>query len=141
MNTTISSFTQAANQAQQWVNELSGELGWSERRAHRLLRSVLHTLRDWLTEAEMADLSAQLPTLVRGIYFEGWKPLDAPARARRKVDFIERIQRDMSNDPLDDPDRAIAAVFQLLDRHLDEGEIEQARNSMKEALRKLWPVH
>lgn len=56
MNTRISGFTQAANQAQQWVNELADVLGWDERPAHRLLRSVLHALRDWLPEAEMADL-------------------------------------------------------------------------------------
>jgi uncharacterized protein (DUF2267 family) len=141
MNTTISGFTQAADQAQQWINELAEELGWSERRAHRLFRSVLHALRDWLTQEEMADLAAQLPALIRGIYFEGWKPLGTPVWDRRKDDFVKRIQRDMSNEPLSDPDRAIAAVFRLLDRHLDEGEIAQARNSMKKAMRQLWPTH
>lgn len=141
MNTTISGFTQAANQAQQWVNDLSDDLGWNERRAHRLLRCVLHALRDWLTEAEMADLAAQLPELVRGIYFEGWKPSDTPVRDRRKEAFVDRIRQDMANDPPGDPDRAIAAVFRLLDRHLDQGEIVQVKASMKKALRQLWPTH
>lgn len=141
MNTTISGFTQAANQAQQWVNELSADLGWSERRAHRLLRAVLHALRDWLTQEEMADLAAQLPALLRGIYFEGWKPSAAPAGDRRKEEFVRRIEQAMAGDPPDDPDRAIAAVFALLERHLDAGELLQVRNSMKRALRQLWPVH
>jgi uncharacterized protein (DUF2267 family) len=43
--TTLEIFTHAAQQAQQWVNELADELNWTERRANRLLRSVLHTLR------------------------------------------------------------------------------------------------
>lgn len=141
MNTTISSFTQAANQAQHWVNELADELDWSERRAYRLLRSVLQALRDWVTPEEMADLAAQLPALIRGIYFEGWRPSETPVWSRRKEDFVDRIQGDMANEPLDDPDRAIAAVFSLLDRHLDRGEIDQVRNSMKKGLRQLWPAH
>lgn len=136
MSTTISGFTQAANQAQQWVNDL----GWSRRRAHRLLRVVLHALRDWLTTEEMADLAAQLPVLVRGIYFEGWKPSEAPADDRRKEAFVQRVMRDMSEEPPDDADEAIAAVFALLDRHLDAGELLQVRASMKKALRQLWPM-
>jgi uncharacterized protein (DUF2267 family) len=141
MSTTIASFTQAADQAQHWVNELAGELDWSERRAHRLLRSVLHALRDWLTQEEMADLAAQLPVLIRGIYFEGWKPSESPAWDRRKDEFVDRVQGEMANDAIGDPDYAIAAVFRLLDRHLDRGEVEQVRNAMKKALRRLWPTH
>ena len=64
MNTSTSGFTQAANQAQQWVNELADDLGWSEHRAHRLLRSVLHALRDWLTEDEMASAGVS-PDFIR----------------------------------------------------------------------------
>jgi uncharacterized protein (DUF2267 family) len=140
MNTTISGFTQSANQAQHWVNELADDLGWSERRAHRLLRTVLHTLRDWLTTEEMADLAAQLPALIRGIYFEGWKPSSTPADDRRKETFVRRVMDEMSNDPPDDAEEAIAAVFALLDRHLDSGELVQVRSSMKKALRQLWPI-
>lgn len=132
-------FTQAAQQAEQWVNELAEELNWNERRAYHLLRCVLHALRDWLSPEEMADLSAQLPVLIRGIYFEGWKPHDSPVRKRKK-DFIERVQEAFSDDLLNDPDAAVAAVFRLLDRHVSHGEIVQVRNSMKKSLRELWPA-
>ncbi|TJW74224.1 MAG: DUF2267 domain-containing protein, partial [Mesorhizobium sp.] len=69
-HTSVTSFAHADEQAQQWVNELAQDLDWSEQRAYRFLKSVLHTLRDWLSPKEMADLSAQLPTLIRGMYFE-----------------------------------------------------------------------
>ena len=136
----IATFTQAAQQAQQWVNELADDLDWSDRRAYHLLRSVLHALRDWLPQEEMVDLSAQLPALIRGIYFEGWKPLETPVWDRRKEFFIARVEDDFSDELLNDPDAAVAAVFRLLDRHISQGEIEDVRNSMKKALRELWPA-
>jgi uncharacterized protein (DUF2267 family) len=114
----IHGFTQAAQQAQQWVNELAEHLNWSQPRAYHLLRSVLHALRDWLPPEEMADLSAQLPVLIRGIYFEGWKPLQTPVWGRKKKEFIERVQDAFSDDMLSDPDAAVVAVFRMLDRHV-----------------------
>lgn len=137
--TSIANFTQAAQQAQQWVNELADDLNWDERRAYHLLRCVLHTLRDWLPQEEMVDLSAQLPSLIRGIYFEGWKPLETPVRDRKKADFLSRVRDAFSDDLLNDPDAAVAAVFRLLDRHISRGEIVQVRNSMKKSMRELWP--
>ena len=138
--TSIATFTQAAQQAQEWVNELADDLEWTDRRAYRLLRNVLHALRDWLPQEEMADLAAQLPVLVRGIYFEGWKPSETPVWNRKKEDFIARIQEAFSDDLLNDPDEAVAAVFSLLDRHVSYGEIEDIRHSMKKPLREFWPA-
>jgi uncharacterized protein (DUF2267 family) len=48
--TSITGFTQSAQQAQQWVNELADYLNWDKRRAYHLLRCVLHALRDWLPQ-------------------------------------------------------------------------------------------
>jgi uncharacterized protein (DUF2267 family) len=140
MSTSIASFGQASQQAQQWVNELADDLNWNERRAYHLLRAVLHALRDWLSPEEMTDLAAQLPVLIRGIYFEGWKPAETPVWERKKDAFVARIQEAFSDDLLNDPDAAVAAVFRLLDRHVSHGEIVQVRNSMKKSLRELWPA-
>lgn len=138
--TSITGFTQAAQQAQQWVNELADDLDWDPRRAYRLLRCVLHAVRDWLPQVEMVDLSAQLPVLIRGIYFEGWKPLETPVGDRSKDDFIARVQNAFADDFLNDPDAAVAAVFRLLDRHVSQGQIDDVRHSMKKPLRELWPA-
>jgi uncharacterized protein (DUF2267 family) len=140
VHTSIAAFTQSAQHAQQWVNELADDLDWTDRRAYLLLRSVLHALRDWLPQEEMVDLSAQLPALIRGIYFEGWKPVETPVWNRKKDDFIARIQEAFSDDLLNDPEEAVAAVFRLLGRHVSHGEIEDIRHSMKKPLRELWPA-
>ncbi|MEC5292930.1 DUF2267 domain-containing protein [Aurantimonas sp. C2-6-R+9] len=137
----IPAFSHGAQQAQQWVNELADDLNEGlERHALRLLRSVLHALRDAISVEEAADLSAQLPVLIRGIFFEGWQPSATPAWNRTKEDFVARVENDLRDDPFDDTEEAIAAVFRLLDRHISEGEITQVRNSMRKALRELWPT-
>ena len=62
----------AAELTHAWINDLDE---WNnKRRAYRLLRSVLHALRDRLQLNEAADLGAQLPTLLRGIYCKQWQP-------------------------------------------------------------------
>ena len=139
--TSIGTFSHAAQQAQQWVNELAAELGWNERRSHHLLNAVLTALRDWLSPEEAADLSAQLPTLIRGIYFDGWNPSLSPANERKKRDFTIRVAREFRDDTKVDFDVAINAVFRLLDRHISRGESFQIRSSMKKSLRELWPAH
>ncbi|MEI9412239.1 DUF2267 domain-containing protein [Mesorhizobium salmacidum] len=136
----FATFNHAAQQAQQWVNELAKDLGWSEPSAYRLMRSVLRTLRDWLSPAETADLSAQLPVLVRGVYFDGWKPSPEPACERKKRDFITSVRASFGYDDEIDFDIAINAVFTLLERHISHREIVQIRSSMKKSLRELWPA-
>ena len=136
----MANFSHAAQQAHQWVAELADDLTWNENRAYHLLRCVLHALRDWLSQEEMLDLSAQLPVLIRGIYFEGWKPLDTPVWNRAKEDFLDRVRAAFTEDLPTDPELAVAAVFRLLDRHISHGEIVQVRNSMKKSLRELWPA-
>lgn len=132
-------FSHSAQQAQQWVNELAADLGWPENLSHHLMRAVLQALRDWLSPEEAADLSSQLPELIRGIYFEGWNPARSPAWERDKRDFVLRISKSLNEQPEIDIEEGIAAVFRLLDRHLSHGEIVQVKNSMRKSLRHLWP--
>lgn len=62
-----------------WLNELAAELGEDDLHyAYRALRAVLHALRDRLPVEVVAKLAAQLPTLIRGIYYEDWVPGRTP---------------------------------------------------------------
>ena len=123
----------------EWINLLSENLDWDDQgRAYMLLREVLHAVRDYLSVDEAADLSAQLPILVRGIYFDGWDPSRAPARPRSKADFLDRISKPFANAPLEDSERAVAAVFDVLRQKTSEGEFEQVAHSMPKTLRDLW---
>ena len=55
-----------------WLKEIMEFTGPDRRRAYRVLAAVLHALRDRLTVDEVAQLGAQLPILVRGLYYDQW---------------------------------------------------------------------
>lgn len=123
----------------EWLNLLQDDLGWHDRgRAYRLLREVLHAIRDFLTVSEAAALSAQLPLLVRGIFFDGWRPARTPVVPRSAEALLARINGAFADDPLLDPDIAIAAVFSVLRRRIDPGEYDKVAQSLRRPIRELW---
>ncbi len=123
-----------------WLKELMAKLGTEDRhRAYLALRSVLHALRDRLTVDEAAHLGAQLPMLVRGIYFEGYHPAGKPLKERHKEEFLAHIREQFRKDPEVDPEAIARAVFGLLEEKITAGEIADVRNSMPKELRELWP--
>ena len=137
--TGISTLDHAPQVVAEWINELGDDLDWSDKgRCYLLLREPLHAVRDYLTVDEAADLSAQLPILIRGIYFDGWVPSRTPAHPRGKADFIARVSRCFAKSPLEDPERAVSAVFDLLRRKISEGEFDEVAGSMRKSLRELW---
>jgi uncharacterized protein (DUF2267 family) len=123
-----------------WIHDINERLGWDNRaKSYRLLRAVLHALRDWLPIGEGANLSAQLPTLLRGVYYEQWRPSTVPAKPRDKNAFIARVEDAMKPELLDDPEAAVGAVLAILTKKTTLGEIEDIRNALPKDLRSLWP--
>ena len=110
-----------------------------EPRAFRLLRVTLQAIRDWLDVNEAAQLGAQLPLLVRGLYYESWRPAKTPVEDRSREAFLARIDEAFSPDPVDATD-ASCAVFRLLNNHVAKGEIEDVRNRLPKAIREIWPL-
>ena len=124
----------------EWINELAGMLGWDDhKQVLMLLRSTLTTLRDLLGHDEAAQLSAQLPILLRGIYYEGWHPSKTPIKMRSKDKFIERIS-DKLQDDLDYSGEAdISRVLQLLETRISKGEIDDVKQGLPAHIRAIWP--
>jgi uncharacterized protein (DUF2267 family) len=126
-----------------WVKQAADELNWrDERRAYLALRAVLHALRDRLTIEEATQLGAQLPTFVRGFYYDGWKLRKKPVRDATKYGFLGEIQKAFSrtHDPQVDSVHITRAIFRLLNNKISEGEVNDVRSSLPEALRELWPA-
>ncbi|HYE89763.1 MAG TPA: DUF2267 domain-containing protein [Terriglobales bacterium] len=123
-----------------WLNELGELLGSDDRRyAYLALRCTLQALRDRLTVDEAAELGAQLPMLVRGIYYEGWRPTGKPLRIRTKAEFLDRVVRDLRTDDPVDPELLVSAVFEVLARRVTAGEIEDVTLMLPAELQALWP--
>lgn len=124
-----------------WLNEIQQRLGWTDRqRAYQALRAVLHALRDRLTVEEAADFAAQLPLLVRGIFYEGWHPAGKPLKERKKEEFLNHVAQAFPNDLELDFDEVTRAVFQVIARHVTSGEIHDVKRLLPKDIRELWSL-
>ncbi|MFT6076011.1 MAG: hypothetical protein ACJAZ1_002943 [Yoonia sp.] len=125
----------------EWINELSERLDWSSKRSTlRLLRITLHHIRDHLLVDELAQMSAQLPLLIRGFFFEGWVPKRTPIKERNAQDFITFITEQMGEAEEYRGRDDIKCVFDLLNNRLSRGEVEDVRATLPAPIRELWPA-
>lgn len=131
----------AAQTTHEWAGELAGRLGWaSKRSALRLLRVTLREIRDHLQVDELAQFSAQLPLLIRGMFFEGWVPKRTPLKDRSADGFVQRIETQLGVTEEYRGAEDIPYVFHLLNAHLTAGEIGDVRANLPDALRAFWPT-
>jgi uncharacterized protein (DUF2267 family) len=135
----ISAFDTTIQKSNAWIRDLMDELDWDEpQRAYHGLRAVLHALRDRLPLAEVADLSSQLPMLIRGVFFENWRPSQTPVADRTREEFFEHVYENFPGDMEVDAAELVRAVFWLLSNHISEGEIEDIVRTLPKQLRELW---
>ncbi len=124
----------------EWINDLAMELGWeSKQHALRLLRTTLHIVRDHLLMDELAQFSAQLPLLVRGMMFESWVPKRTPVKDRTKEGFISAVESGMCGASAYRGPADVRQVFMLLNARVSTGEIQDVRSGMPAAIREYWP--
>jgi uncharacterized protein (DUF2267 family) len=121
-----------------WLNEICTDLGPDKQVAWKVLSTVLHKLRDRLTINLAAHLGAQLPLLVRGIYYDQFEPGKMPSEFRSRDDFVAEVAEWLSDTRPVDPEEAIRSVFRVLSRHISEGQIGKVRDALPKGLRQMW---
>jgi uncharacterized protein (DUF2267 family) len=125
----------SVEKADAWLEQVAGQLGSDDRRlGYRVLRAYLHALRDRLTVDEAAQLAAQLPDLIRGIYYENWRPSATPVKYSGFADFLERVAAEASLDGEPAAAEAVGAAAGVLRSHVSAGEIENIRAQLPEDL-------
>lgn len=137
----LAQFDHAVHQSDIWFDELMMMLSWNDRAsAYRALHTVLPLLRSHLPLDEASHLSAQLPLVVRALFFEGWHPSAEPLKDGSSDDFVTHVGKAFCNTLSAHPSEIITAVFALLARHVTPGEINQVRLALPEGVRRYWPI-
>jgi uncharacterized protein (DUF2267 family) len=123
-----------------WVKEVNDRLHWdNHHKAYHGLRAVLHALRDRLPLMEAVHLGSQLPMLVRGFYYEGWKPSSTPVKVKTLQQFYELVQQNFTSDRNVNPTRLTEAVMGVLAANVSPGELHKLRSIFPDHLKPLWP--
>jgi uncharacterized protein (DUF2267 family) len=121
-------------QAMTWIEDMMMELHTDNAdRAMHALRAGLQALRDRLTVDEAAQLSAQLPLIVRGMFFEGWDPTGKPLRIRHREEFLALVRQKLGRDDVAASD-LVRALFRVLGRRVSQGEITDVMVGLPEDL-------
>jgi uncharacterized protein (DUF2267 family) len=123
--TGVDSLDRSVAKANVWLADIDTGFGTDDRRlAYRVLRAWLHNLRDRLSVEVAAHFAAQLPELLRGVFFDGWNPSRVPQKYDRS-EYVTRFARDAR---IRDSDVAKAAriVTTVARRHMSAGVVAQA---------------
>ncbi len=121
-----------------WLKAIADELHVADRhQAYNALRAVLHALRDRLPPETAVHLGAQLPILVRGIYYEGWHMAGKPTKERSAQDFADHVLQELPPQFPVDSLTVARGVFEILWEHLDPGELAKVRAHLPPQLRAL----
>src|SRR5215218_4436831 len=74
-----------------WLNEIMQVTGPDKQVAWHVLGAVLRTVRDRVPLQLAAHLGAELPLLIRGTFYDQWRPSDQPERYRTLDEFLVRV--------------------------------------------------
>ena len=141
MLNTVSSLNHTLQETQNWLDDLVQRGPFeNEQQAYSHFRAVLHAIRDWLTVEEAVHFSAQLPMLVRGFYFEGWRPSMAPNDEKSLEEFMNHVAHSLRDTGEGGTDlrESIRSIMSLLTDHLSEGQVRHVRGQLSEPVRELW---
>ncbi len=131
-------FGSTLQQTYSWIREIMSELHTNDRhRAYLALRAVLQSLRDRLGLDDSVHLGAQLPMLVRGLYYEGWKPDGKPVKYNR-AQFLGVVGSYFAVPEKVNTEEIVRAVFSVLQRNLSVGEVRKLQHALPKSFAKLW---
>lgn len=144
-STGISAFDTTLQKTHAWLKDIMVELGTEDQHlAYFALRATLHALRDRLRPEDAVHLAAQLPMLIRGFFYDGWRPFATPTHERTKLAFLQHVEQELrptapgASDL--DVEELVRAVFKACSMHVTEGELNHLQSVLPDELRALWPA-
>jgi uncharacterized protein (DUF2267 family) len=138
-NTGLPVFDTTVQETNLWLKAIMEGLHTDDRHlAYLALRSTLHALRDRLGPESAVHLAAQLPMLVRGLYYEGWRLAASQSKERTRADFLEHVRSELPRGSAIDANVAARAVFGVMWEKLDLGEVGKVIDFLPPELKELW---
>jgi uncharacterized protein (DUF2267 family) len=123
-----------------WLDEIMADIGPDRQVAWHTLGVVIRAVRDRIPIELSAHLAAQLPLLVRGAYYDQWRPSPEPLKIRSQDEFLAFIADGMGQNRPVNPRDAAQSVFGVLGRHLTRGQCEKVREALPKDLQALWQL-
>jgi len=125
MTTTATGLELSVAKTNQWIDQMAEELDTDDSKyALRLLRAYLHTLRDRLGVNEAAQLAAQMPDVLRGVYYANWVPSRVPTKYHDAEGFLTAIAEEAQLAGTTEASFAVSAGSAVLRAHISSGEID-----------------
>ena len=142
MTTGLDTFDKTVQESNLWLKDVMERLHTYDRHhAYSTLRAVLHALRDRIGPENAAHLSAQLPMLLRGLFYEGWDPTGKPTKERHDSAFLAHIARELPRAvELGEVEEGACAVLDVLSKHIDRGAAIKLAGILPQDLRRFWPA-
>ncbi len=141
MSTGLDTFDKTVQESNLWLKDLMERLSTLERHhAYSTLRAVLHALRDRIGPENAAHLGAQLPMLLRGLFYEGWDPTGKPTKERHQAAFLAHIAGELPRADASEVEQGVYAVLDVLSKRIDRGEAVKLAGMFPQELRKFWPA-
>ena len=140
-DTSFTSFKTTEDKTNRILREIEEAYGWPKERreqSYAALRAVLHTLRDRLPLNEAAQLGAQLPMLVRGIFYTGWDPAKVPIKMNRE-EFLQRVRDSFPYQIEGDTEQLVNVVLQALRQYITDGEWDDVKSVIPKELANALP--
>jgi uncharacterized protein (DUF2267 family) len=140
MSTTgLSVFDTTVQESNLWLKAVMDHLHTDDRHlAYLALRGTLHALRDRIGAESAVHLAAQLPMLLRRLYYEGWRMAASQTKERSRAEFFDHVRSEFPPNSAVDPNIAARSVFAVMRDKLDPGEVHKVIDRLPAELRDLW---
>jgi uncharacterized protein (DUF2267 family) len=124
-----------------WIYAIEEECGWEEddqKQAFMALRAVLQELRSLLPLESAIHLSAQLPLIIRGLFFENWSTHTDQFKIRKKEDFLVAIATKLFPYPGTNAETATKGILNVIRNKISEGEWDKIMAVLPTDLKELF---
>ncbi|HEY7644973.1 MAG TPA: DUF2267 domain-containing protein [Hyphomicrobiales bacterium] len=139
MTTGLEVFDSTVQQTNLWLKDIMDRLETDDRHlAYQVLRATLHAIRDRIGPENAVHFGAQLPMLLRGLYYEGWHMAGTPTKTHHLAEFLDEIEDEARRQLSPDRERLVKAVFAVIADRIDPGEVRKLIKIFPERLRSLW---